>query len=191
MNYTMKPINTVYRGYKFRSRLEARWAVFLSELKADWKYEVEGYVLSGMWYLPDFFVSDWNCWIEVKPIKPTETELQKVALISKASGQRVLIIYGEPWADQESEHYGVLLFDSECADDPNMQQYWGGGVWSFAQGRKCEEEIHLVNEEGFSISLKSVPHERDEKFPLSGIDASRIMAALVTARQKRFEHGAQ
>ena len=45
MNYNLTPIETVYKGYKFRSRLEARWAVFFEEMGLDWSYEVEGFNL--------------------------------------------------------------------------------------------------------------------------------------------------
>ena len=72
MNYNLTPIETVYKGYKFRSRLEARWAVFFEEMGLDWSYEVEGFNLpSGARYLPDFFIKNHeNCydyWYEVKP----------------------------------------------------------------------------------------------------------------------------
>lgn len=68
----LKPIETRYKGYRFRSRLEARWAVFFEEMKLDWIYEPEGFQLpSGVWYLPDFFVkSPEKCldyFYEVKP----------------------------------------------------------------------------------------------------------------------------
>lgn len=33
-----------YSGYKFRSRLEARWAVFFTALGLQWVYEPEGLV---------------------------------------------------------------------------------------------------------------------------------------------------
>lgn len=39
----MKAIVTEYGGYKFRSRLEARWTVFLDAVREPWEYEVEGY----------------------------------------------------------------------------------------------------------------------------------------------------
>lgn len=39
----MKSIVTEYGGYKFRSRLEARWTVFLDAVREPWEYEVEGY----------------------------------------------------------------------------------------------------------------------------------------------------
>ncbi|HEF5705400.1 hypothetical protein [Bacillus cereus group sp. BfR-BA-01423] len=51
----IKPIETIYKGYRFRSRLEARWAVFFDALGIEWKYENEGYDLGEYgWYLPDF-----------------------------------------------------------------------------------------------------------------------------------------
>ena len=52
----MKAIETEYNGYGFRSRLEARWAVFFDTLGIRYEYEPEGFVLSnGEQYLPDFF----------------------------------------------------------------------------------------------------------------------------------------
>ena len=51
----MKAIETEYKGYKFRSRLEARWAVFFDIIGIRWEYEPAGIVLSeGPPYLPDF-----------------------------------------------------------------------------------------------------------------------------------------
>ena len=72
MNYALTPIETVYKGYKFRSRLEARWAVFFEEMGFDWSYEVEGFNLpSGARYLPDFFIKNhehcYDYWYEIKP----------------------------------------------------------------------------------------------------------------------------
>lgn len=42
----IKAIETSYKGYRFRSRLEARWAVFFDELGIKWEYEKEGYDLT-------------------------------------------------------------------------------------------------------------------------------------------------
>lgn len=66
----MKAIQTSYSGYKFRSRLEAKWAVFFDLMGFDWVYEPEGFELGNeMRYLPDFKVTsrDGNpYWYEVK-----------------------------------------------------------------------------------------------------------------------------
>jgi hypothetical protein len=67
----MRPIETLYRGYRFRSRLEARWAVFFQTLGVPWLYEPEGFTLpSGKYYLPDFRLRLFYpeaFWVEVKP----------------------------------------------------------------------------------------------------------------------------
>ena len=55
----IKAIGTVYKGYRFRSRLEARWAVFFDKLGIVYEYEPEGFYLSdGRKYLPDFRVTN-------------------------------------------------------------------------------------------------------------------------------------
>ena len=63
-------IPTQYAGYKFRSRLEARWAVAFDEWELDWNYEDQGYYvdtdIGRIKYLPDFWLSDSRQWVEVK-----------------------------------------------------------------------------------------------------------------------------
>lgn len=55
----IKPIETHYLGYRFRSRLEARWAVFFQTLGVKFEYEPEGFDLGdGLKYLPDFRLRD-------------------------------------------------------------------------------------------------------------------------------------
>jgi hypothetical protein len=51
-----RAIETEYKGYLFRSRLEARWAVFFDALGIPYLYEPGGFDLSGTWYLPDFYL---------------------------------------------------------------------------------------------------------------------------------------
>jgi len=55
---SIKPLETEYKGYMFRSRLEARWAVFFDECGFKWEYEPEGYDIDGIRYLPDFRLHD-------------------------------------------------------------------------------------------------------------------------------------
>src|SRR6187402_3278288 len=53
----IRSIKTRYKGCQFRSRLEARWAVFFDALNIIWEYEKEGFRLSdGTLYLPDFWL---------------------------------------------------------------------------------------------------------------------------------------
>lgn len=65
----MKAIETIYGGYRFRSRIEARWAVFFTRLGLEWEYEPQGYKLSsGSLYLPDFLLPELGLYIEIKPL---------------------------------------------------------------------------------------------------------------------------
>lgn len=65
----MKNIETLYNGYRFRSRAEARWAVFFDTCGIKYVYEPEGYELSdGTKYLPDFYLPESDSFFEVKGI---------------------------------------------------------------------------------------------------------------------------
>lgn len=61
----MNAIPTVYKGTRFRSRLEARWAAFFDICRWSWDYEPID--LSG--YIPDFIMSFARpLLVEVKPL---------------------------------------------------------------------------------------------------------------------------
>ncbi|NKK36815.1 hypothetical protein GFL72_19545 [Rhizobium leguminosarum bv. viciae] len=77
---------TSYKGVTYRSRTEARWAVFLDVLGVSFHYEPEKFTLSDrQWYLPDFYVDDWRAFIEVKPNNDAivNQEAAKARLLSK------------------------------------------------------------------------------------------------------------
>lgn len=97
--YKPRPIETIYNGYRFRSRLEARWAVFFDALDIPYEYEKEGYELgNNVRYLPDFYMSTWDKFVEIKPRKKLEPdELRKVGLLVQRSDKPVILIIGEPW----------------------------------------------------------------------------------------------
>jgi hypothetical protein len=69
MRADIKAIETVYKGYRFRSRLEARWAVFFDAMGLEWTYEAQGFDLDGKRYLPDFYLTSLGMHVEVKPGK--------------------------------------------------------------------------------------------------------------------------
>lgn len=84
----VKPIETEYNGYRFRSRLEARWAVFFDTAGIPYEYEPEGFVLTdGTYYLPDFYLPWYRCYVEIKP--NVEGEIGKgFDLISKLAYEK-------------------------------------------------------------------------------------------------------
>ncbi len=99
----MNAIPTVYRGIKFRSRLEARWASFLDEIGAEWHYEPQGYVVGGVPYLPDFWLPHTasrgklgGLFIEIKPAAPNDHERIKAKALAASSGLPVIVVAESP-----------------------------------------------------------------------------------------------
>ena len=92
-------IQTEFDGYQFRSKLEARWALFFRLLSLDYEYEPEGFeTLSGR-YLPDFKVN--GMFIEVKQ-GFTLGEFAKIFNLSNT--EPILTIFGRP-----DDCRGILL----------------------------------------------------------------------------------
>ncbi len=73
-------IPTEYKGLRFRSRTEAKWAAFFDALKIPWQYKPLD--LAG--YVPDFVIHD-RLLVEVKP-EFNRAELHRHAAKIVASG---------------------------------------------------------------------------------------------------------
>lgn len=96
----IKPIETEYKGYLFRSRLEARWAVFFDACGVDWDYEEEAYSLGeGLNYLPDFVLHNVyltnsgkyeDVYVEVKGVM-NDKDAEKIKRFAMA-GNRILVV---------------------------------------------------------------------------------------------------
>lgn len=126
----IKAIPTLYRGFRFRSRLEARWAVFLDRLDVAWEYEAEGFDLPGGRYLPDFKLPKWNAgrgaWLEVKPPYPTPCKWPPAEELVCATRMNLYVAQGMP-----QEHAGISAYiysDGEV---------WSDEDWAICQCQKC------------------------------------------------------
>ena len=98
-------IQTKYHGVLFRSRIEARWAVFYDALGIEWEYEKEGYQLPGNLgaYLPDFWIPSLSCWIEIKGANPSKAERDKCEALATITNHVVYLFYGKiPYPSPES-----------------------------------------------------------------------------------------
>jgi hypothetical protein len=115
----IKPIETRYAGCRFRSRLEARWAVFFDTLGIAWEYEPQGFELGPLpaslieemkndrfrepedadsehlgYYLPDFWLPGQEAWIEVKGTELSEQEWNRLYRFFELVGQRSFVAVG-------------------------------------------------------------------------------------------------
>lgn len=118
----VRALETEWRGYRFRSRLEARWAVFLTALNIEWEYEPEGFEFSnGDRYLPDFWLPtfDGGSFVEVKP---RGGDFSKARRLNREAGVRIWLAEGPP----NARVYTVIEPDgSEELGIPNADQAWG------------------------------------------------------------------
>jgi len=192
--HTLKAIETVYNGYRFRSRLEARWAVFFQTVGIKWDYEIEGFELpNGVRYLPDFWLSDLNTWLEIKPQEPSELEKLNVRMLRR-NGNRAGIVIGTPYAHPRS-FFGIedaeycVLFDEKEPDEPN------GSRLIFVECRRCRtiyleyRATHIEKYEAAEMVGWGCPNPScDCEHP--GMPYSdRLSEAYQAARQARFEYG--
>lgn len=118
----IKAIETKYKGYRFRSRLEARWAVFFDVLRLKWDYEPEGFEFDGFRYLPDFLLTtgDGNVWLDIKPRGDLsrEDELKMLAFSGMVMrdpemSRHFYVLRGSPWIGEYE-----LLVESYRQSEP-------------------------------------------------------------------------
>ena len=99
----IKPIETVYNGYRFRSRLETRWAVFFDAAGIKYEYEPEGFELSdGTKYLPDFYLPWFHAFVEIKPYDYSDRKkaMQKCEQLINLDNTVILYCEGDPYECQ-------------------------------------------------------------------------------------------
>lgn len=108
----MKSLPTKYKGYNFRSRTEARWAVFFDAMRIKYLYEHEDVVLpSGRRYLPDFYLPniEGGCYAEVKG-KFDYEGLFTCLELSALTKRKVVLLEGVP--DFKVYHFLICIGES-------------------------------------------------------------------------------
>lgn len=191
---TPKPIETHYAGCRFRSRLEARWAVFFDHLGIVWQYESEGYELStGDRYLPDFYLPDFDQWVEVKG-KMSHRDFQRLLVAATELPAKlphqvrpgVLILGPVPQPGQPYTHARVgAVGDNVTAQSAFFTRrstiYPIGPlvVWDLAGVLRLTDEETAWVRDSFTGAA-----ETDDLALVSLVDD-----AYRAARSARFEHG--
>lgn len=182
----MKAIETRYAGHRFRSRLEARWAVFFDHLGVEWEYEPQGYVVGGTPYLPDFRLLNLPyprpVLFEVKG-PPLDDDAYELMLHRLGVQNVVLVAVGQiPRPDRVAasgpvDSGGLVRFGSN--QEPDV--LW----WTVCPG--CGTVGTELEALAGQVPCGCAGHGAN-RGPRSG-DHPRILAALTAARSARFEHG--
>ena len=186
MNEQLKAIDTEYNGYLFRSRLEARWAVFFDALGIKYEYEKEGYDTPAGYYLPDFWLPETTTFIEIKPADYCENSYIMLPSIDPRweyvnVKERLVIVCGtpgevfDPYSDKNS-YQGFIICD--------FPYYWA----------ECPEcgcvDIHFDARSGRNRNHKKgcINANGDKQYNWS---SPRLNHAYNAARKARFEHGSR
>jgi hypothetical protein len=119
----LRAIETEYRGYRFRSRTEARYAVLFDAAGIAWQYEVEGFELGGARYLPDFYLPELKIYVEVKATQEAAAQAAKLLWqLHLATGCEVLFAIGSPTIEPPdnfftcTEQFGGRGYNVDRAD---------------------------------------------------------------------------
>ena len=180
----IKPIETRYAGCHFRSRLEARWAVFFDALEIRWEYEPEGFDLEAGPYLPDFRLRGLGgdglgkayVWFEVKPDDDIPDDPRWDQLSHDAP---VLVAFGMPPANRTID---------DCPRQNGWIELWDQGGWD---GCRYFCTCPICGSIGIAFSglgNRVCAHGDDREDRYSSGDP-RILDAYRAARSARFEHG--
>ncbi len=137
----IRPIETKYKGYRFRSRLEARWAVFFDTANIAWDYECEGYNVSGKYYLPDFYLPEHVAFFEVKGTADCDEQLlQDLATLTN---KPVILAVGTIPELDDDKWSGLRVFVPPSEHESDESVYWGDND-TFLRCDGCGR-IHLMN----------------------------------------------
>lgn len=209
----MQAIETAYKGRLFRSRLEARWAVFFDAMKMQWQYEPEGYKLSdGTCYLPDFKITTpqgQTRWFEIKPLGTGSD--RKLELFSKSLDRRhemepedrpaspsghAFLAAGSPLELLEKG----MCFCPRCGSPLEKSDVWpyssnqGDGGYHFLC-YPCDMETECGGgNPTYSNGVRNLawtPHKGTIQLELSEVikHIRYLNAAAEQAQMARFEHG--
>lgn len=172
----LSPIETFYNDLRFRSRHEARWAIFFDTLSIPYNYEPEGYHLGSLGnYLPDFWLPSHEIWIEIKGRRPTPLEVNRMKALVSQSQAPGFILWGDisvkPHDDANWGFFPILdRFQTQVVRVPNQ-------LWT-----ECPVCLRI------SISDHGAFRDCDCRSTPSP-DSPNLVAAYRAARTARFEFG--
>lgn len=199
---TIPAIETEYAGHRFRSRLEARWAVFFDAMGIKWIYEPQGYELgNGQKYLPDFWLPGAfnSCWVEVKG-SPTEADWIKLHAATAADGLPLSYEEGQRPCDVlEPRELSMMVQQVPrvllLGDIPDSGVLAGHHATVLTAGGPAVQTIRWGAPAPFQLTGRIFPWTSQPRFKWHMFEEARDSTLMViddafdAARQARFEHG--
>lgn len=193
MTTAVRSIQTRYAGYRFRSRLEARWAVFFTALGMRWEYEPQGFQVGRRRrpYLPDFYLPENGLWSEIKPSNVDAHDPESIDLWSDFAG-----MVTDEWDHDKAAMFVGPIPDPTTVDrlgPPRATNWYEPGIvilgdWHYAWCA-CPTGRHFdIQPEAQGARIEcGCPRITDGR--LRSGNHPTILAAYHAARTARFEHG--
>jgi hypothetical protein len=212
-DWSPKPIETEYAGCRFRSRLEARWAVAFDALGERWLYEPQGFNLRTphglpVQYLPDFYLPERQVWVEVKGSNDALIEAWTLLLTASTRElglpvdpegtpppkgtdlPRLLVLGPVPKSDERTaaNRCGFLLLgllDGEVVvRHSDLLGNYTRPIFDMRDDDGCPALVgNGLHLEGHSVDVVRADMKAVAQ------ESARIYYALGCARAARFEHG--
>jgi hypothetical protein len=108
---SLEPIETEYSGTMYRSRTEARWAVMLDSAGVGFQYEPEGFEFVSGRYVPDFWISGWDRYLEIKPagfdLPAGEWPRERCVAEELAEQSKKEVLVAAGWPDIDRQLYCI------------------------------------------------------------------------------------
>lgn len=208
----IKAIETFYDGYRFRSRLEARWAVFFNMAKISYQYEPEAFRTAQIYdqnssaYLPDFYLPKWDIYAEVKG---TDEALRNdsgkigdaIDFHATPIAEKGLLLLGNIpynpgffplfhvlfWAKGVGRGYALFdMINGEAKlHTTGYRDFEPKGAINLFGIDPCQNNYGEPVPEGTSVN---VGYLNPDIMPIE-LDPSAINSCFAIARSARFEHG--
>jgi len=203
----LKAIETRYKGYRMRSRAEARFAVLFDALDIRWEFEREGFDLGDAGrYLPDFWLPDLEIWAEIKGQYPPVEERRKLLALARTSGHEVFLFdrpdFQSPEMDLNApagrDFYGAwarkFIPHPYAGDDEGNFGFWLAECMDCLVIRQTEKVawpafVGLPDSEHWRRHC-DVAHSCPPDQDAAGVrNTPRMRKAYEAARSARFEFG--
>lgn len=191
----LKPIQTYYDRYLFRSRLEARYAVCFNHIGLKYEYEPEGYNFDNVgtrtvnyfgdyrsidlnvgYYLPDFRFTDVDDWLEIKGVEPNELEFRRLLALAFSSNRGHSYCFAGNIGDHKAYHaYRTLKAENSELAIYTIDPYL---AFDLIRNERYSDIPDNLDEGTYTIRLQARVR----------LNRNLYNDGLIAGRMARFEH---
>jgi hypothetical protein len=141
--------NMYFDGTYFRSKLECRWAAFLRELGVRYLYEPETFDTAFGRYTPDFWLPDFDVFVEIKPIT-NWCDFDKYQAFVEAHRKAFMVATGKP----RRNDYAIRFYTSDSRHTLEGAK--------FAESKQQRETLCVIdaNARGYRFTAENIVREK-------------------------------